>query len=218
MTAGHDVIFVLAAMIPLLAGLFPLFAWMKRAAELDVLSDSELAGRAQQGETSAYGVLVQRYKKRIYAVAYRMVHSHEDADDVAQEAFVRAFQALDSFDTNRAFYTWLCRIAMNLAINVTDKQRRRATDSLDERQETVGFEPAGNNDTAAETERRELRTAVDDAVKALPAGMKEVFILRMFEDMSYEDISETLGIPRGTVMSRLARARERVQHALAPFV
>ena len=211
MPAVHEIMLALVVLLPLLA-------WLKASAELDALDDAELVKLARGSNPGAYAVLVNRYKKRIYAVAYRMVHTHEDADDIAQEAFVRAYQALDSFDTERAFYTWLCRIAMNLAINLTDKWHRRATDSLDEREETAGFEPAGSDDASAGVQQRELQRAVNKAVKELPDGMREVFVLRTFEDMSYEEIAEALAVPRGTVMSRLARARERVQQALAPFV
>ena len=103
---------------------------------------------------------------------------------------------------------------MNAAINVTDKRRRRATDSLDARQEATGFEPEGSADTSGRAERSELKAAIERAVAGLPDGMRQVFVLRTFDDLSYDEIAETLSIARGTVMSRLSRARDRVQASL----
>ena len=181
-------------------------------------ADAEIVEHVLQGHVEAYKTLVRRYEQRIYAVARRMTRTHEDADDVSQEAFVRAYQSLGTFDTSRQFYTWLCRIAMNLAINLGTKDRKRATNSLDECREATGFEAASTASTSAETEYDELSAAVEKALSTLPEGMREVFVLRTFDDMSYDEIAETLSLPRGTVMSRLARARERVQTALLPFV
>ncbi len=200
------------AVTALLAGALALLAWVRR--ELMDLSDGEVVERVRAGETDAYAVLVERYQRRVYHVVRRMVGRHEDANDVAQEAFVKAFEALDRFDTGRSFYTWICRIGMNTAINISDKRRRRATDSLDERAEESGFEPAGEADSAARAERGELKAAIERALSMLPDGMRQVFVLRTFDELSYDEIAETLDIARGTVMSRLSRARERVQASL----
>ena len=208
MHAGQTAL-VIAAVIPLLAWLRK--AWVDR-------SDAEVVGIVTEGQAAAYEVLVERYQRRVYAVVRRMVHSHDETDDIVQEAFVRAYMALDTFDVERNFYTWLCRIAMNQALNLIDRKRRRATDSLDERTDGTGFEPAGHQDTSADLEKSELEDALQRALEQLPEGMCEVFVLRTFDELTYEEIADVLGIARGTVMSRLSRARERVQAALREFV
>jgi RNA polymerase sigma-70 factor (ECF subfamily) len=184
----------------------------------DDRSDREIVDAVLDGRVDAYGALVRRYGRRIYAVARRIVRSHDDADDIAQEAFVRAYQSLHTFDTSRPFYTWLCRIAINLAINSEEKRRRHATDSLDERQLDTGYEPVAKEDPSELVERQELTSAVQMALAELPDGMREVFVLRLFDDLSYDQIAEVLDVPRGTVMSRLARAREHVRKKLAPYM
>ena len=191
-------------------------AWMRR--QWDERSDAEIVEAVLTGQTEAYAALVRRYQRRLYGVARRMVRSHDDADDVAQEAFVRAYQSLHTFDVSRQFYTWLCRIAMNLAINLADRRRRRATDSLDEHRESAGHEPVAAEDSSERAEHAELARAVERSLAGLPDGMREVFILRAFDDLSYDEIAEVLGIPCGTVMSRLARARERLRERLSPYV
>jgi RNA polymerase sigma-70 factor, ECF subfamily len=181
------------------------------------LADAELTDLVAGGEVNAYGVLVRRHQRMIYHVARRMLHNHDDADDVAQEAFIRAYRALDSYDRSRQFSTWLCRIAMNLAINLSQKRRGHVTESLEETEETIGFTPTSNLDTAAGVRESELGEAVSVAVTALPESMRSVFVLRTFNDMSYDEIATTLDIPRGTVMSRLARARGHMHEALQLF-
>ena len=184
----------------------------------DGCDDSQLVKAVLGGHSEAFRVLVDRYKRRVYRVARRMVRDHDEADDIAQETFVRAYRALDTFDQSRRFYTWLFRIAVNLAINAADRRRRRATDSLDARAQARGFEIAGSDDLAQRASYGELSNAVGKALRDLPDGMREVFVLRTFDELSYEEISEVLGVPKGTVMSRLARARERLQTALAPYL
>jgi len=211
----YETMTVHIAQVMLAAGLM-LFAWVRR--ELMDREDGEIVDLVRSGDVDAYGVLVTRYQRRLYHVVRRMVGRHEDADDIAQEAFVKAFEALERFDTSRSFYTWLCRIGMNAAINLSDKYKRRATDSLDERYEATGFEPPVDADASARAERKELKGAIERAVRVLPEGMRQVFVLRTFDELSYDEIAETLGIARGTVMSRLSRARERVQASLAEFL
>jgi len=197
-----------------------LIPWFRRAWEQ--CSDAAIVRLVLRGQSAAYAVLVRRYERRIYAIVRRMVRTHEDADDLAQETFVRAYQSLGTFDASRKFYTWLCRIAINLAINFTEKARRRATESLDAHAESAGLEAqesvGSRSNPSAQAEHDELSAAVEKALAALPEGMREVFILRAFDDLSYEEIAEILSVPRGTVMSRLARARGRLQTVLRPFV
>lgn len=188
--------------------------WLRR--RWDDRPDQDIVGAVLDGRVEAYGALVRRYGRRIYGVARRVVRSHDDADDVAQEAFVRAYQSLHTFDRSRPFYTWLCRIALNLAINCQEKRRRHATDSLDERRHDPRYEPVAGADPSEQVEREELTSAIQMALAELPDGMREVFVLRVFDDLSYDQIADVLDVPRGTVMSRLARAREHVRKKLAP--
>jgi len=180
--------------------------------------DGEIVKAVLRGGVEAYRVLVHRYERRVYAVARGMLRSHDEADEVAQEAFVRAYQSLHTFDTSRAFFPWLCRITVNLAITLSQQRDRRGSDSLDEYERRAGHEAPADDDPSRVAEQRELEAAVGRALSELPDGMREVFILRTFDDLSYQEISEVLGLPKGTVMSRLARARERVRDRLGPFL
>jgi len=179
-------------------------------------SDAEIVGRVCSGQTAAYAVLVRRYQRMIYAIAVRMVGDHDEADDIAQETFVRAYRSLEAFDRSRTFSTWLCRIAMNLAIDASERRRRHAAESLEARAE-AGVEPAAEGETSAQAEADDLHVALRRALDDLPEGMRAAFVLRAFGELSYDEIAETLAVPRGTVMSRLNRARERLQAALRPF-
>jgi RNA polymerase sigma-70 factor, ECF subfamily len=197
---------------------FAVFIMMAVRRSWDGMSDAEIVELVRGGTTNAFEVLVNRYDRRLHGVVQKMLHDREETADVVQDAFIRAYGALETFDTSRAFYTWICRIAMNLALNVIEKQKRRATDSLDEKAEDTGFEPISDADTTAMTHEAELTRAVTAALDDLPDGMREVFVLRVYDELSYDEIAETLEIPRGTVMSRLSRARTKLQADLGAFI
>lgn len=176
--------------------------------------ESFLLARARKGDLGAFETVVRRYQRRVYGVALRIVRAHDVADDVAQEAFLRAWRSLDRFDLARPFGPWVCRIAANLAVNHVRSPRAREEGLPEGHRETPARDP-GPLTAVLDSEAQEV---LDAAVAGLPAEQRAVFVLRAVEEMSYEEIAEALGIAPGTVMSRLFRARERLARALAPYL
>lgn len=171
-------------------------------------TDSVLVGRAQRGERAAFGELVTRYMRRAYHVALGLVGNHDDALDLSQEAFARAFRARASIDPERPFFPWLYHIIRRLCFNHTRDQRSRRL-TLEQAggwlvDTTMGQLPL-SPDRAAE--RAELHEQVGEAIGRLAERERETLVLREFEELRYREIAELLGIPIGTVMSRLYRAR-----------
>ena len=178
------------------------------AAEAALLRD------ARDGNLFAFEEIVKRYQRRVYATAMRIVRRHDVADDVVQEAFLRAHQALDRFDLARPFGPWICRIAANLAVNHVRSPQSREEPLPEAHGETpaVGHSPlVGVLDDEA---RRELARALD----GLSSDQRAVLVLRVFDELSYKEIAEALEISIGTVMSRLSRGRERLREALTPYL
>jgi RNA polymerase sigma-70 factor (ECF subfamily) len=150
----------------------------------------------------------------VYATALRVARRHDVADDVAQEAFLRAWQALASFDLARPFGPWICRIAANLAVNRTRSPQAREEPLPDGYGETPALAP----DPLAGVLEAEAHSLLERALQKLPAEQRAVFVLRAVEDLSYREIADALDISQGTVMSRLFRAREKLRDALAPYL
>jgi RNA polymerase sigma-70 factor (ECF subfamily) len=176
--------------------------------------DSFLIARARQGDLRAFEEIVRLYQRRVYGVALRIVRAHDVADDVAQEAFVRAWRSLDRFELGRPFGPWVCRIAANLAVNHVRSPRAREEGLPEGHAETRGDDPG----PLAAVLDAEARRVLDEAVAGLPLEQRAVFVLRAVEEMSYGEIASALGISPGTVMSRLFRARERLARALGPYL
>ena len=182
--------------------------------------DAAMVTAVLGGDPEAYRVLVERYERRIYHVVYGMVRSSEDAHDLAQDAFIKAFQNLHRFRLESKFYTWLCRIAMNVSIDHLRKQKhRRHSEFDDSRRGSQGGQVvrlhSAPDDPAANVAQSRMFKTIMDAVDTLPDDQKQVLILRELEEMPYKEIAEILGIPEGTVMSRLYYARRRLQELLA---
>lgn len=169
----------------------------------------ELIRRAQHGNTDAFGQLVMQYQQAVYNIAYRLTGNRQEAEDVAQESFVKTYQALDRFDAQRPFAPWLYRIATNTALNWI--KRRRPESELDEEFSAHGTtpNPEAQAITAETTDR--LRAAVAD----LPPNYRAVIELRHFQGLSYREMSEVLDAPLSDVKSWLFRARRRLRRALA---
>lgn len=185
-----------------------------RSAPSEILSEEALlVARARRGDQAAFGQVVRAHQRRVYATALRIVRSHAVADDVAQEAFVRAWRSLESFDLSRPFGPWVCRIAANLALNHVRSPRAREQE-LPARQEPA---PCADGPLGQLLDAEAAR-ALDAAVAELPVEQRAVFVLRAVEELSYVEIAAALGIPTGTVMSRLSRARERLVRALRPYL
>lgn len=178
------------------------------------LREADLLAKAQGGNLFAFEEIVKRHQRRVYATALRIVRRHDVADDVAQEAFIRAHASLDRFDLARPFGPWICRIAANLAINHV-RSREAREEPLPEGHAETPAVAASPLDGVLEGEAGRV---LERALAELPGEQRAVFVLRVFEDLSYKEISEALDLNLGTVMSRLSRARERLRVALLPYL
>jgi RNA polymerase sigma-70 factor (ECF subfamily) len=183
------------------------------ASEVDS-HEADLLAKAQGGNLFAFEEIVKRYQRRVYAVALRIVRRHDVADDVAQEAFLRAHRALDSFDRTRPFGPWICRIAANLAVNHVRSPEAREEGLPDGHAETPAA-AAGPLERVLEDEAQRVLAA---ALDRLPREQRAVLVLRVFEELSYREIADALDLSMGTVMSRLFRARERLAESLSPYL
>jgi len=182
------------------------------------LSDWELVKKCQDGEINAFQELVSRYHQKIYVVLTGLLRNREDALEIAQEAFFRAYKKIKSFQGGSSFYTWLYRIAVNLAI---DSQRRQKRNPLEFRETMDGLFEEQNEvarDPFSDVQDRELREKLISAINDLTPEHRAVIILRAVEGLSYKDIGEILGCSEGTVMSRLHYARKKLQEKLSSFL
>ena len=179
-------------------------------------AESILVRRAQAGDTAAFGELVSAYMHRCYYAALGMVGSPQDAEDLSQEAFVRAFRARARLDPERPFYPWLYQILRRLCYNFT-----RDTSSRRRKLERAGWwlvaeatTRAAGDDPERVRATDELRDRLEDAIAELSPAQREVFVLKEFEGLKYREIAELLDVPIGTVMSRLYAARQRLAQRL----
>lgn len=170
--------------------------------------------QAQQGDRAAFGQLVELYQKRAYAVAYGFVGNREDALEIAQEAFVRAYRAMSRFDTDLPFFPWLYRIVRNTSFNHLKKRKRRGETSLDGLMGAgIDFASKGHG-PAAKAALSELRGRIGESMRKLSEPHSEILTLRHVHELSYNEIAECLSIPRGTVMSRLHGARQSLRKVM----
>lgn len=185
--------------------------------------------KAKAGDQDAFRHLVESNQGRLFALAVGMLRNRDAAMDAVQDTFIKAYRKLDAFEGNSAFSTWIYRICVNLCIDVKRAQARRKTGSLEEVGDveasgggiygTVGVIPTSTgSDPSANAENRELGAQLDIAMSELSNDHRAVLLLREIEGMSYDEISETLDIPRGTVMSRLFHARRKMQEILKPYM
>jgi RNA polymerase sigma-70 factor (ECF subfamily) len=178
-------------------------------------SDMELVRRVRQGDEAAFRRVVDIHGPRLYLLAVSMLGNREDAQDVVQETFVGAFRGLRGFQGRSTVKTWLTRILMN---NVADLRRRRhlrKTLPFDEAAEQLGASPAWR---VTETGRADMRMDIAAVVGRLPEEHRAVIVLREMQGMTYEEIAAALGVPRGTVESRLFRARQKLKEILGDYL
>jgi RNA polymerase sigma-70 factor (ECF subfamily) len=179
--------------------------------------DRRLIADCLGGKRDAFGELVSRYQTRLYNAALRLVHSPDDAADVVQEAFLSAYQALHTFKGDAEFFTWLYRITFNAAISL--KRKKRPAISLDASAQDSGFEPDDSSEyvkPGAALERTEDERRLAAAIAKLSPEHREVLLMKDIDGLKYEDIAEVLGVPIGTIRSRLHRARLELRDLLVP--
>ena len=192
------------------------------AAEPVERSDLELVRRVQRGERGAFDLLVLRYQHKVVKLVARLLRDPAEAEDVAQEAFVKAYRAINSFRGDSAFYTWLYRIAVNTARNTMASRQRRPLDyeaDLNESEQSAVESRMRHGDTPeAAALSEEIHRTVNGAIEALPEDLRTAIILREVEGLSYEEIAEAMECPVGTVRSRIFRAREAIDRSLKPLL
>ena len=195
---------------------------MTRETKYSEQLDEELVLRVQRGDKSAYDYLVIKYQHRIIQLVNRYIKDPSEAQDVAQEAFIKAYRALADFRGEAAFFTWLYRIAINTAKNYLLSRSRRSANYQVDIQDAEALENAPQLQGLETPERELLNQEIIDAINAgieeLPEDMRTAIVLREFEGMSYEEIAEAMDCPVGTVRSRIFRAREAIDNKLNPLL
>lgn len=184
--------------------------------------DADLVARVQKGDKRAYDLLVLKYQRKIMRMLARMVRDPDEIEDVAQEAFIKAYRALPQFRGESAFYTWLYRIAINTARNwQAARSRRPAGENVIENEDGETFSAVDSltdiNTPESMLASRQIVETVNAAMNALPEELRTAIVLREIEGMSYEDIAQSMGCPIGTVRSRIFRAREAIAAQLRPL-
>jgi len=184
--------------------------------------DQALVERVQKGDKQAFDVLVLKYQNKIIQLVNRYVHDSEEARDVAQEAFIKAYKAIGRFRGESAFYTWLYRIAVNTAKNYLVAHKRQPVSSDVMAEDAENYEEGDLlRDIAtpyAELQTKQIAKAVNEAVDALPEELRTAITLREIDGMSYEEIAQMMECPIGTVRSRIFRAREAIAEKIRPML
>jgi RNA polymerase sigma-70 factor (ECF subfamily) len=187
------------------------------------IEEAELVRRARKGDLGAYDQLVQRYQERIYATIYHMTSNHEDANDLAQEAFIKGFQALKSFKGGSSFYTWVYRIAVNKTINFLKQRKNRSQMSLNDLDFNAEHDPDLVSLISDKTPRREaglteLQEKLNEGMQKLSEPHRLVVTLHDVQGLSHEEIAKVMDCNIGTVRSRLFYARQQLQGFLSDYL
>jgi len=183
------------------------------------LTDHDLVVLVLEGDATAFRGLVERYQGRVYAIVFGMVRNREDARDIVQESFVKAYRNIRTYRMEASFHTWLYRIAVNMTIDHLRKHTRHPMNEYNDQVEQE--EPDGEYQTdhlqrhpGRDLERQRLYKKIMNAMQQLPPDQRQVVLLREIEGLSYKEIADTMEIPEGTVMSRLFYARKKLQELL----
>ncbi len=181
----------------------------------DSIPDGALVVDAQRGRRDAREELARRYRRPAFLFAYQLLGNRDDALDVAQDAMLKFFSSLERFESHRPVQPWLFRIVRNRAVDVVRRQKIRRAGSLDDPERA--HEPAARPEASPElqAQKRQLQAKVWEAIHRLPEKQREILVLRDYQDLAYAEISTVLGIPKGTVMSRLHGARKALRTAVA---
>jgi RNA polymerase sigma-70 factor (ECF subfamily) len=190
------------------------------------ISEQEVIARCRRGDRSAFQVLVERYERRAYGIAFGMLRNREDAMDAAQDAFVKVFRNIGSFKGDSSFYTWFYRIVKNVCIDHCRKKSRAKLVEYDETYRRKDEDPgvmkmSGNTrdmQPGVAFEQAELGKVLNEALSRLTENHRSIILLREVEGLSYEEIAETMDCHLGTVMSRLHHARKNLQKVLRPYL
>jgi len=184
-------------------------------------TDAELVERVQRGDKRAFDILVIKYQSKIFSIISRFISDHAEVNDVAQDAFIKAYRALPNFRGESAFYTWLYRIAINTAKNYLTARGRRPPasdiDSQDAESYGVGVALRENASPERLMMRDQLKEVIFNTIEELPDDLKTAIRLREIEGLSYEAIAESMDCPVGTVRSRIFRAREAIDEQVKPL-
>ena len=190
------------------------------AAEADV-PELELVRQAQAGDTEAFDQLVSRFRTRVFGMIYNMVHNEQDAWDLAQDSFLKAWKSIARFRGQSSFYTWMYRIVMNVTIDALRKKQVKGTGAeFNDEVQLKEIEPASRTVPHGDAlphermEHKEIRGRIDAAIAQLSPEHRAVILMKEIEDMQYHEIAESLGCSIGTVMSRLFYARKKLQNLL----
>ena len=186
------------------------------------VTDAQLVERVQRGDRQAFDLLVLKYQHKIHSLISRYVRDHAEVQDIAQEAFIKAYRAINNFRSESAFYTWMYRIAINTAKNhlVSRSRRPPATDvDVDETQDYAGANVLHNLESPDNLmQSDQVAEVLQHALETLPEDLRTAVTLREFDGLSYEDIADVMGCPVGTVRSRIFRAREAIEKQLRSVV
>jgi RNA polymerase sigma-70 factor (ECF subfamily) len=185
--------------------------------------DQQLVERAQRGEKQAFDLLVAKYQRKLWRLLSRFIRDPAEVEDVAQEAFIKAYRALPSFRGDSAFYTWLYRIGINTAKNYLVAMGRRAPTATGfDSEEAEGFEEGDQlrdiNTPESMLMSKQIATTVNETMEELPEELRTAITLREIEGLSYEEIASIMNCPIGTVRSRIFRAREAIAAKLRPLI
>jgi RNA polymerase sigma-70 factor (ECF subfamily) len=194
----------------------------KQARAREAEEDRALIARAQAGDTGAFRRLVERHQRRAFAIALALVRDENDARELVQDAFLRVFKSLPSFQGGSSFFTWLYRIITNLSIDLIRKPGRQTADIEDARLELEDAQEVDSPflsrfegaDPADLVRRREIGAKLQQALDALPSYHRAVIVMREIDGLSYEEMAQVVGVSKGTIMSRLFHARQKLQRAL----
>jgi len=185
-------------------------------------TDAELVERVQRGDKRAFDILVVKYQSKVLSIVSRFINDNAEINDVAQDAFIKAYRALPNFRGDSAFYTWLYRIAINTAKNYLTAKGRRPpasdVDSQDAENYGVGIALRENASPEKLLMRDQLKKVIFDTIDSLPEDLKAAITLREMEGLSYEEIAESMDCPVGTVRSRIFRAREAIDDKIKPLI